>query len=45
MTTYLLRGQSAANGIQIRYVFCSDAYSRAQPPDILNRAQWFLFSN
>ena len=37
------RRQSAANSIQIqiRYVFCFGAYSRAESPDILNRAQWW----
>ena len=36
---YFLR-QSVFNSIQIRHVFCLGAYSRAQPPDILNRAHW-----
>ena len=35
---------SAANlpptASKLRHVFCFGAYSRAQPPDILNRAQW-----
>ena len=39
------RRQSPANSIQIRHVFCFTAYSRAQSPDILNRAQWLILYN
>ena len=40
---------SAANlpptASKIRHVFCFGAYSRAQSPDILNRAQWKWLNN